>query len=60
MATNENDNRSSQRLVGFYVPPAIAAATKAAADREMLSMSDICRRALVVELKARGFLTDAA
>jgi hypothetical protein len=50
----------STRIIGFAVPNELAAATRAAAEREFISMSDVCRRALVIELKARGLLTDAA
>jgi len=44
------------RIIGVAVPPAIATATRAAAKKEMVAMSVIMRRALLAELKARGFL----
>jgi hypothetical protein len=50
------NNDTAWRVIGFSVPPEIASATQAAAAKEMLSMSDLMRRALVTELKARGAL----
>jgi hypothetical protein len=53
---SETNNDTAWRVIGFSVPPEIASATQAAAAKELCSMSDLLRRALVVELKARGAL----
>ena len=44
------------KLVGCAVPIEIAEATREAARQDMTSMSDVMRRALLAELKQRGFL----
>ena len=50
------DENQGIRIVGFAVPMDIAQATRAAAKADMTTMSDVMRRALVTELKQRGFL----
>jgi len=42
------------RRLAFAVPVSVAQATEAAAQQDLASISYICRRALVNELKSRG------
>jgi hypothetical protein len=56
MTTNDDN---SKRIIAFAVPIKIAAATRAVAEKDLCSLSDICRRALVRNLKERGFLIEA-
>ena len=55
MTTFEKSTRGI-KLVGCAVPIEMAEATREAARQDMTSMSDVMRRALLVELKQRGFL----
>jgi hypothetical protein len=48
-------DKSTRRLV-FAVPVSVAEATETAAQQDLASVSYICRRALVNELKSRGLL----
>jgi hypothetical protein len=48
-------NEETRRLV-FAVPVSVAEATEAAAQQDLSSISYVCRRALVNELKRRGLL----
>jgi hypothetical protein len=48
-----------RRLV-FAVPASVAEATEVAAQQDLASISYICRRALVNELKSRGLLEKIA
>ena len=54
------DENQGIRIVGFAIPVEIAQATRAAAKADMTTMSDIMRRALIAELKNRGFLRTQA
>ena len=55
------DENEGTKIVGFAIPVKIAQATRAAARADMTTMSDLMRRALLAELKVRGFLpTEAA
>jgi hypothetical protein len=47
--------KSTRRLV-FAVPVSVAEATETPAQQDLASVSYICRRALVNELKSRGLL----
>jgi hypothetical protein len=51
------ESEGMRRLV-FAVPESVAAATEVAAQRDLTSLSYICRRALVNELRERGLLPD--
>jgi hypothetical protein len=53
--SDDAENRGT-RVMAFAVPAAVALATKAAAARELTSLSDVCRRALVNDLRERGLL----
>jgi len=46
------------RIIGCAVPVELANLTRAAAKKDMTSMSDLMRKALVTELKARGVLKE--
>jgi hypothetical protein len=48
-----------RRLV-FAVPASVAEATETAAQRDLTSLSYICRRALVNDLRERGLLQEKA
>jgi hypothetical protein len=56
--TNQDESHT-KRIIAFAVPIKIAAATRAVAEKDLCSHSDICRRALVRDLKERGFLIEA-
>jgi hypothetical protein len=53
--TDKSVSEGMRRLV-FAVPASVAEATEAAAQQDLASISYICRRALVNELKNRGLL----
>ena len=55
MATAEN-----MKVIGFTANLEVVDAVKAAAKREMISMSDVLRRAVVRELMQSGFLKETA
>jgi hypothetical protein len=55
--TNNNESRSL-RIIAFAVPVKVATATRAVADKDLCSLSDVCRRALLKDLKERGFLPE--
>jgi hypothetical protein len=52
--------KAARNYVTFEVPPTIAKAVRDIADKEMCSVSYICRKALAAELRSRGLLDDAA
>ncbi len=54
---SKNDEVKS-RIMAFVVPADITAATKTAAANDLCSMSYICRRALVNDLRERGLLAE--
>jgi hypothetical protein len=53
-----NDESRSSRIIAFAVPVEIATATQAAAQKDLCSLSYVCRRALLRDLKERGFLPE--
>jgi hypothetical protein len=55
---NMNDKTESEgmRRLVFAVPASVAEATQVAAQRDLTSLSYICRRALINELRERGLL----
>ena len=55
----DKENEGLRRLV-FAVPVSVAEATEVAAQQDLASISYICRRALVNELKSRGLLEKIA
>ena len=48
----------SKIIIGCAVPVEIARLTKDAARKDMISMSDLIRHAIVAELKSRGFIPE--
>jgi predicted HicB family RNase H-like nuclease len=48
------------KFVSFRCPPKLARAMATAANREMISMSDIIRQAVIRELRQRGFMDERA
>lgn len=48
------------KFVSFRCPPRLARAMANAADREMISMSDIIRQAVIKELRQRGLMDEVA
>jgi hypothetical protein len=44
------------KIIAFAAPTALASAVESAAQREFISMSDVCRRALMSVLRERGLL----
>jgi hypothetical protein len=57
--TDKHDNEGVRRLV-FAVPASIAEATERAAQEDLSSISYVCRRALVNDLRSRGLLEEKA
>jgi len=57
--TDKSVSEGMRRLV-FAVPASVAEATEVAAQQDLASISYICRRALVNELKSRGLLEKIA
>jgi len=57
--TDKSVSQGMRRLV-FAVPASVAEATEVAAQQDLASISYICRRALVNELKSRGLLEKIA
>lgn len=51
---------SSRKLLQLQAPPALTAAIKLAADREMTTISEYVRRALIDRLRAGGIDPAAA
>jgi hypothetical protein len=58
--SNMTDKHEGMRRLVFAVPVSVAEAIEAAAEQELASVSYICRRALLNELKARGLLEKIA
>ena len=54
--TNNDDN--TKRIIAFAVPVEMASATRDVAQKDLCSISYVCRRALLRELKERGLLTE--
>jgi hypothetical protein len=52
------DKHEGMRRLVFAVPVSVAEATEAAAQQDLSSISYICRRALVNELRERGLLRE--
>jgi hypothetical protein len=52
-----SNNEQTKRIV-FAVPASIAEAAETAAHQDLASVSYICRRGLVNELKSRGLLQE--
>ena len=50
---------SSGHDVRFRIPRDVATAASAVAQRELISLSDVARRALVADLRNRGLLREA-
>ena len=50
------DRVSSGHDVRFRIPRDVATAASAVAQRELISLSDVARRALVADLRNRGLL----
>ena len=55
----DKENEGLRRLV-FAVPASVAEATERAAQRDLTTLSYICRRALVNDLRERGLLQEKA
>ena len=55
--TDKSVSEGRRRLV-FAVPASVAEATEAAAQQDLASISYICRRALLADLRQRGLLTE--
>jgi hypothetical protein len=55
--TDKSVSEGTRRLV-FAVPASVAEATETAAQQDLTSLSYICRRALVNELRERGLLQE--
>jgi hypothetical protein len=55
--TDKSVSEGMRRLV-FAVPVSVAEATEAAAQQDLASISYICRRALLADLRQRGLLTE--
>ena len=55
--TDKSVSEGRRRLV-FAVPVSVAEATEAAAQQDLASISYICRRALLADLRQRGLLTE--
>ena len=55
--SEKSENEGLRRLV-FAVPVSVAEATELAAQRDLTSLSYICRRALVNDLRERGLLQE--
>jgi hypothetical protein len=55
--TDKSVSEGMRRLV-FAVPASVAEATEAAAQQDLASISYICRRALLADLRQRGLLTE--
>ena len=53
------DRMSSGHDVRFRIPQDVATAASAVAQRELISLSDVARRALVADLRRRGLLREA-
>jgi hypothetical protein len=53
----KSESEGMRRLV-FAVPESVAEATEVAAQRDLTSLSYVCRRALVTALRERGLLPD--
>ena len=53
------DRVSSGHDVRFRIPRDVATAASAVAQRELISLSDVARRALVADLRNRGLLREA-
>jgi hypothetical protein len=59
MSTVEVDEPVKRRqIMGFYATPELEAATRRAAKQEMVSKSDIVRRALLTELRRLNALAE--
>jgi|RhiMethySRZTD1v2_1073278.scaffolds.fasta_scaffold570460_3 hypothetical protein len=54
----DTDESRSRRIIAFAVPMKVATATKALAAKEYSTLSQVCRRALVRDLKEAGLLTE--
>jgi hypothetical protein len=52
------EDEAARRIIAFAVPMKVATATQALAAKEYSTLSQICRRALVRDLKERGFLPE--
>ena len=55
--TDKSVSEGMRRLV-FAVPASVAEATETAARRDLSSISYVCRRALVNDLRERGLLQE--
>jgi hypothetical protein len=55
--TDKIESEGMRRLV-FAVPESVAEATEVAAQRDLTSLSYICRRALLNDLRQRGLLNE--
>lgn len=51
----KNEEKGS-RIIAFAVPVEVASATQAAATKDLCSLSYVCRRALLRDLRERGLL----
>ena len=47
-------NENSRKMLQLYVQPSLTAAIKAAADREMTTVSEFVRRTLIERLRSDG------
>ena len=52
--TKTEDNKT----IAFAAPASLARAIKTAAEKEFVSRSDICRRAVMADMRERGLLPD--
>jgi hypothetical protein len=53
-----NDESRSLRIIAFAVPLEMASATRDVAQKSLCSISYVCRRALLRDLKERGLLPE--
>jgi hypothetical protein len=52
------ETKSETKTVAFAAPEALARAIKTAAEKEFVSQSDICRRAVIADMRERGLLPE--
>jgi len=55
-----NDESHNKRIIAFAVPVEMASATRDVAQKDLCSISYVCRRALLRDLKERGFQLEVA
>jgi hypothetical protein len=60
MLDNNKDNEGRLKRVVFQAPASLMHAAETAANRDLTTVSYICRRALARDLKERGLLHEIA